>query len=162
MLGLSRRGRALWTPAANNSRNMSQEECLAAYAHEKATGTEFIAILGWLEEWMIGANERLMRRQQRENQERIAREKEMAEKRLRSGADCPWTQAVGVADLHCRRNGRLYRLRALDGKGPLEPKVEVFRVHYLEEKRGASIGRYRTRGDATKAINEIAYKDEWE
>jgi hypothetical protein len=53
-------------------------------------------------------------------------------------------------------------LRALDGKGPLEPKVEVFRVHYLEEKRGASIGRYRTRGDATKAINEIAYKDEWE
>ena len=137
-------------------------ECLPAYAHEKATGTEFIAILGWLEEWMIGANERLMRRQQRDNQERIAREKEMAETRLRSGADCPWTQAVGVADLHRRRNGRLYRLRALDGKGPLEPKVEVFRVHYLEEKRGASIGRYRTRGDATKAINEIAYKDEWE
>ena len=27
MLGLSRRGRALWTPAANNSRNMSQHLC---------------------------------------------------------------------------------------------------------------------------------------
>ena len=151
-----------WDEGCSAPDEAIKEECLVAYAQEKATGTEFIAILGWLEEWMIGANERLMRRRQRENEDRIAREKEMAEKRLRSGADCPWTQAVGVADLHCRRNGRLYRLRALDGKGPLEPKVEVFRVHYLEEKRGASIGRYRTRGDATKAINEIAYKDEWE
>src|SRR5208282_68829 len=115
-----------WDEGCTRPDEAIKDECLAAYAQEKAAGTEFIAILGWLEDWMIGAKERLTRREQRENQERIAREKEAAEKRLRSGADCPWTQTAGIADLHCRRNGRLYRLRALNGKGPLEPKVDVF------------------------------------
>ena len=83
-----------------------KEASFAAYAEEKATGTEFIAILGWLEEWTWGAEERLRRKREEERRERVEQDKRNAEARLRSGADCPWTAAAGFADLHCRKNAR--------------------------------------------------------
>jgi hypothetical protein len=37
----------------------------------------------------------------------------------------------------------------------------VLEVKSFEDKRGVSIGRYRTRTDASKAVLEVAYKPEW-
>lgn len=54
-------------------------------AEEKAKGTEFIAIPGWLEEWTWCAKECLAETRGA-GQKRIAREKRSAGARLRSGA----------------------------------------------------------------------------
>jgi hypothetical protein len=139
-----------------------KEGSFAAFAEEKANGTEFIAILGWLEEWSWGAEERLRRKREEERRKRVEQDKRNAEARLRSGADCPWTALAGLADLYCRKNARLFRLKVLDKDGsPLSPNFEVLEVRSFEDKRGVSIGRYRTRTDASKAVSEVAYKPEW-
>lgn len=140
-----------------------KESSLAAYAEEKARGTEFIAILGWLEEWTWGAQERLRRKQEEERHERIAQDKRNAEARLRSGADCPWTALVGFSDLYSRKNARLFRLKPFDKVDSVfAPKFEVLEVKSFEDKRGVPIGRYRTRSDASKAILDVAYKPDWQ
>jgi hypothetical protein len=106
----------------------------AAYAEEKTKGTEFIAILGWLEEWTWGADERLRRTREGERRQRIEQEKRNAETRLRSGADCPWTATAALAGLHCRKNARLFRLKTLDEvESPLTPKFEVLEVKSFED-----------------------------
>jgi hypothetical protein len=134
----------------------------AAFAEEKANGTEFIAILGWLEEWTWGAGESLRRKREEERRKRIEQDKQNAEARLRSGADCPWTALADLAEFYCRKNARLFRLKVLDAGGsPLSPRFEVLEVKSFEDKRGVSIGRYRTRTDASKAILEVAYKPMW-
>ena len=101
-------------------------------------------------------------RQKREHdrREQIAKEKQIAEARLRNGADCPWTAANGVSDMHCCKNGRLYRLRPLQATNKHEPAFEVLRVDHLEAKRGRVIGRYRTRGDASKAVAKVAWQED--
>ena len=140
------------------------EPSFAAFKEEKARGTEFIAILGWLEDWTWGAQERLRRRQEVERKERVEQDKKRAEARLRSGADCPWTPAAGIPDLHSRKNGRLFRLKQLEKADiPLAPRFEVLEIKTLEEKdrKGVPVGRYRTRSDASKAALEVAYKPEW-
>ena len=139
----------------------TKSDCLAQYAREKDAGTEFIAILGYLEDWMFGAEERLRQIREREHRERIEQEKHSAEVRLRSGADCPWTPASGVLGLHCRKNHRLFRLIERKTTGPLDPKFEVHEVKTLEDKRGNYIGQYRTRTDASKAVAEVAFKEAW-
>lgn len=139
-----------------------KEASFEAYRQVKATGTEFIAILGWLEEWTWGAEERLRRKREIDRREQIAADKRNAELRLRSGADCPWTQIAGDADLHSRKNNRLFRLRELKKPtSPLAPKFEVLEVTTLDAKRGTQIGQYRTRSDASKAVMEVAYKPDW-
>ena len=87
-----------------------KEGSFAAFAKEKAIGTEFIAILGWLEEWTWGAQESLRRKREERQRQRIEQDKRNAEARVRSGADCPWTALAGLADLYCRKNARLFRL----------------------------------------------------
>jgi hypothetical protein len=73
-----------------------REGCLRAYAEEKARGTEFIATLGYLEQWMANAGTELYEKRREQNQQRIAREKAASEVRLRTGADCPWTEVKSV------------------------------------------------------------------
>jgi hypothetical protein len=131
------------------------------YAREKDVGTEFMAILGHLEDWMFGAEERLHQKRAQENRERIERERHAAEVRLRSGADCPWTPASGIIGLHCRKNHRLFRLIERKPVRPLDPKFEVQEVKALEDKRGNHIGQYRTRTDASKAVAEVAFNQAW-
>ena len=138
----------------------AEAEALAVFAAEKAKGTEFMALLGYMEEWYWGAEERLRQKAEKERRERIAEEKRFAETRLRNGADCSWTSATGVADLHCCKNGRLYRLRALQTTGKFEPAFEVLRVDHLDAKRGRPVGRYRTRGEASKAVANVAYQED--
>ncbi len=65
-----------------------------------------------------------------------------------------------ISDLHCRKNGRLYRLRALQPTGKYEPAFEVLRVDYLDAKRGRPVGRYRTRGEASKAVANLSYQED--
>jgi hypothetical protein len=137
-----------------------EAETLAAFAEEKARGTEFIAVLGYLEEWYWGAEERLRQKRDKDRREQIAKEKQIAEARLRNGADCPWTAATGVTDLHCCKNGRLYRLRALQTTNKFEPAFEVLRVDHLEARRGRPVGRYRTRSDASKAVAHVAWQED--
>jgi hypothetical protein len=70
--------------------------------------------------------------------------------------------AAGLADLYCRKNARLFRLKALElGGSPLAPQFKVLEVKSFEDKRGVPIGRYRTRTDASKAVLEVAYKPGW-
>lgn len=137
-----------------------EAEALAAFAEEKARGTEFIAVLGYMEEWSHGVEERLRQKRERGRRDQIAREKQIAEARLRNGADCPWTAATDITDLHCRKNGRLYRLRALQPTNKFEPAFEVLRVDHLDAKRGRPVGRYRTRTDASKAVATVAWQED--
>jgi hypothetical protein len=134
----------------------------AAFEEEKAKGTEFIAILGWLEEWTWGADQLLRKKQEADWRERREQEKKRVEARLRSGADCPWSAAPAIADLHCRKNGRLFRLKPLEkGGSPLTPKFEVLEVKSLEDKKGVRIGHYLSRAEASKAVLEVAYNPDW-
>jgi hypothetical protein len=137
-----------------------EAEALALFAEEKASGTEFVAILGHLEDWQYGAEERLRQKAERENRERVEQEKRRAEARLRNGADCPWTAATGLPDLHCCKNGRLYRLKALKPATKFEPAFEVLRVDQLDAKRGQVVGRYRTRTEASAAVAKVAYQED--
>jgi hypothetical protein len=137
-----------------------EAEALAVFAEEKARGTEFIAILGYLEEWYWGAEQRLRLKREKERHERIAQEKQLAEARLRNGADCPWTAATDIIDLHCRKNGRLYRLRGLKFASKHEPAFEVLRVDSLDAKRGRPVGRYRTRSEANTAVANVAWQED--
>jgi hypothetical protein len=47
------------------------------------------------------------------------------------------------------------------GGSPISPNFEVVAVKSFGDKRGITVGRYRTRTDATKAVLEVAYKPEW-
>jgi hypothetical protein len=139
-----------------------KEASFAAYREERDRGTEFIAILGWLEEWTWGAAERLRRQQDIERRDRLETDKRNAEARLKSGADCPWTAAADYPDLHSRKNGRLFRLKVLEKTGtPLAPRFEVLEVSSFGDRRGTPIGRYRTRTDASRAVAEVAYNPQW-
>ena len=133
---------------------------MAVFAEEKGTGTEFIAILGYMEEWHVGAEERRRQKAAQDRREQIIDDKRVAEARLRNGADCPWTAATGIPDLHCCKNGRLYMLRALQTSSKYEPAFEVLRVDRLDAKRGRLVGRYRTRGEATAAVAKVAYQED--
>jgi len=137
-----------------------EAEALAVYAEEKAKGTEFVAILGHLEEWYWGEEERRNQKAMKEYQEQQAEKRRIAEARLRNGADCNWTPLDGMTDLHCCKNGRLYRLRALKPDNKHAPAFEVQRVDRLDAKKGRYVGSYRTRGDATKAVANIAWRED--
>lgn len=141
-------------------RSEVEAEAFAVFSAEKARGTEFIAILGYMEDWYWGAQERLRQKAEKERRERIAEDKRRAEARLRNGADCPWTAAEGIPDLHCCKNGRLYRLHPLKPAGKYEPAFEVLRIDYLDAKRGRSVGRYRTRSEASTAVAKVAYQED--
>lgn len=137
-----------------------REGCLAAYAEQKAAGTEMIAILGYLEMWMYEAGKPLHELRKQRDKERIAREKATAEARLRSGADCPWTEVRSIgAGVHCRKSGRLFRLAKASDLYP--GMLEVTQVKALDDKRGTYIGRYHTRSEATKVLVELVRKPDW-
>jgi hypothetical protein len=119
-----------------------------------------IAILGYLEMWMYEAGKPLHELRKQREKERIAREKATAEARLRSGADCPWTEVKTiVTGIHCRKSGRLFRLTKASDFYP--GMLEVTQVKTLDDKRGTYIGRYRTRTEATKVLLELIRRPDW-
>lgn len=136
-------------------RDEFKEGCLAIYDAEKAQGTEMPAIVGVLREHVEREEARLeaehaARYRQIKEDERLA-----AEQRLMSGADCKWTALGKEKVAHCRVNGRLYRLSPTDDK-----RVQLFRVDALDTPKGALLGRYLKRTDATKAVAQLAYQPE--
>lgn len=129
--------------------------CLALYETEKAAGTELAAIVGALQEYVDREEERL-RVENRERWRRHAEEERLAlEQRFLSGADCKWTALQRSKELYCRLNGRTYRL------SPTADKMwNLHRVAGQDDECGDLIGKYRRRGDATKALAQIAYAPE--
>ena len=132
-----------------------QPGCLALYEKEIAEGTDLPAILGLLREHVEREEERL-RREQQQRYERLRDEERMArEQRLLSGADCKWTQLQKSLHWYCRINGRTYRLSPTKDK-----KWNLYRVNSTSDEKGALIGKYQRRGDATKVVAEMAYQSE--
>jgi|GEM_PF-992924 len=130
--------------------------CLALYEKEKADGTELPAIIGLLREHIEHEDDRI--RAEREEQYRKWREEDRIarEQRLLSGADCGWTQLKNSLNWYCRTNGRAYRL--------LPTKDKMWHLHRVgsvsDNEKGSLLGKYQKRGDATKAVAEIAYQPE--
>ena len=133
-------------------RDEFQAGCLAIYEVEKAEGTEMPAIIGVLQEHVEREEERLRVEQQARYQELKRREREAAENRLRSGADCKWTPWPKTKDFYCRVNGRLFRL----SPGP-DKRLDLHEVETIETASEQMMGRYLKRADATKAVERIAY-----
>lgn len=130
--------------------------CLALYEKEKAEGTELPAIIQLIRSHVENEEERLRVEQQERYQQWREEERIGREQRLMSGADCTWTQLKGSAHWFYRANGRTYRL------SPTKDKMwNLSRVNSIsEEEKGALIGRYQRRGDATKVIKDMAYQPE--
>jgi hypothetical protein len=133
-----------------------REGCLAIFAQEKAEGTELPAIIGLLSEHVEREEERIRLEREARYKRMRAEERQQAEQRLLSGADCGWTQ-IGKAPIwYCRKNGRAFRLTQTPDK-----RWEMHRISGLSaEEKGKLIGRYGGRGDATKAVAQIAYLPE--
>ena len=109
--------------------------CLALYAREKDAGTELIAIIGAMRQWLEREENRLRAESDAAQRVRIEAERAARQNRLLSGADCPWTQVNGAKIWHCRRNNRLYRLSQMEGS-----RWILVRVAALDEKRGSESG----------------------
>ena len=129
--------------------------CEALYAEEKAAGTELVAIIQLMNDWMGKEIEQRMRQEWAERERRRAEMQELAEQTFLSGADCKWTKVGSSANLHCRVNGRTYRLFRAPDK-----KLEVWRVKSTDDAAGRLIGRYHGRPDATNAVGQVAYQSE--
>jgi hypothetical protein len=106
-----------------------------------------------MEDYLYLEGERLRGEWERDREARIQEEKAAAEQRLFSGADCKWTSLRYSKELYCRINGRLYRLQLDEDK-----RFELYQVNSVEDKKGAMIGIYRSRGDASKALKQVAYQ----
>ncbi|TBE45449.1 hypothetical protein ELH02_14235 [Rhizobium ruizarguesonis] len=133
-----------------------REGCLAIFNEEKELGTELSAIIGRIANFVLEEEERLrVEREQRYKRARVE-EQDAAEARLIAGADCKWTQLRGAPHFYCRTNGRTYRLSPTADK-----KWELFRVDRPSpDDNGEYIGRYGSRGNATKVVAEMAFQAE--
>jgi hypothetical protein len=76
------------------------------------------------------------------------------EEKFLSGADSGWTPVKGSVDLYCRRNGRAFRIARGRDK-----RWKLYRIKSLEDS-GDLLGTYQGRGDANKALQQIAYQPE--
>jgi hypothetical protein len=140
----------------NYARDEVREGCLALYRKEKAEGTELPATVRALAEYVEQEKERIRLEQEERFKRQREEERVAQEQRLLSGADCKWTQLRGSPCWYCRANGRTFRL------SPNKEKMwELYRVTSLSgEEKGTWVGKYGVRGDATKAVKEVAYKPE--
>ncbi|NII58332.1 hypothetical protein [Sphingomonas aerolata] len=137
-------------------RDELREGCLAVYEAEKTVGTEMPAMVSVLRDYIEKEKERLRLEQDANFRQLREAKAAAAEQRLLSGADCKWTSRQGTKDVYCRVNGRLFRLTITTDK-----RVELYQSEGLEAGRGALLGRYLKRGDATKAVALIAYQPEF-
>jgi hypothetical protein len=131
-------------------------ECLEIYQEEREAGTEMPAIIGRLAEYTSSQFNRL--REERYAEERLRSEKARLEResRLLSYADCPWTQIKGSQFAYCRKNGRLFQLKPNSDKS-----WTMYRVSEVNDlAKGEMIGRYRSRGDASKVVAKAAFEPE--
>lgn len=130
--------------------------CEAILQEEAAAGTELMAIIYRLRSHIDQEETRLHEERERAYRERTAAERMALEARFLAGADSKWTPVAGSKHLHCRMNGRVFRLvRGVDGKHELQ------RIVSHESEKGILVGRYARRSDATTAVREVAYKPDF-
>ena len=146
---------ALWDDYHSKPDEASRAGCEAFYDREKAAGTEMAAIVVLMAQYVADEAERV--RVLESEQRRARKEANAAELRetLLSGADCSWTTLDERTVAYCRVNGRLYRLTRAEDK-----KLEMERLTTVEDGSGRHIGRYQSRGDATKALERAAFMPE--
>lgn len=131
-----------------------RESCDALFLREKTEGTELPAIVGALQEHIEVEGRRLQAEREARYRAHQEEQRLALERRFLSGADCKWTPLSGSKQLYCRLNGRAYRLTPL-----VDGSCEVSRINQPQDP-GVPVGRYRRRGDATKAISVIAFSDD--
>ena len=151
---VKQRLRALWEePWAAYPNEELKESCLALYTQERAAGTELIAIIGALQEHIELEEDRLRREQ--DEAYRAAREAERLNRiqRFHSGADVGWTLIDASTSLHCRRNGRTFRISQTKDR-----RWQLYRTDKADED--IQLGLYGSRRDANKALDKMAYEPE--
>ena len=131
-----------------------RESCESLFLREEMEGTEFPAIVGALQEHIEVESQRLQAEREARYRAHQEEQRLALERRFISGADCKWTPLSGSKQLFCRLNGRAYRLSPL-GDGAFE----VSRITQPDDK-GVPVGRYKRRGDATKALTVIAFSED--
>jgi hypothetical protein len=152
---VKQRLRAIWEEAHNRYPNENVKDgCLALYERERAAGTEMMAIIGAIEEYIEPEEERL--RIEGEERYKLFKQEEQArlEQRFAAGADTPWIKIGHSQDLFCRKNGRTFRIA--QGK---DKRWSLFRITGADDS-GKLVGVYGGRGDANKALKQIAYEPE--
>jgi RNA polymerase-binding transcription factor DksA len=133
-----------------------EAECLAIYQAEKEAGTEMPAIIGRLADYTSAQFQRLRDERRAEEERRLDEARLERERRLLSYADCPWTQIKGSKFVYCRKNGRVFQLKPNSDKS-----LTLYRVQAVDDAAaGEMIGRYRSRGDASKVVAKAAYEPE--
>jgi len=133
-----------------------EAECLAIYWAEKEAGTEMPAIIGRLSDFVGAQWQRLRDEKRAEDAQRLEKARLERERRLLSYADCPWTQMKGSKFVYCRKNGRVFQLKPNSDKS-----LTLYRVQTVDDATsGKMIGRYRSRGDASKVVTKAAYEPE--
>jgi hypothetical protein len=132
-----------------------REACLEIYHRERAAGTDMPAIVGAIQEFVEEDREARRRAQQEAHRAQVKADRQAAEERLLSGADCKWTALGTSKRFHCRVNGRVFRLERQPDK-----KFDLVRVKSLDDEAGELVGRYAGRTEATRVIQEMAYKPE--
>ncbi len=131
-------------------------ECLAIYNAEVEAGTEMAAIIGRLSDYTLNQFERLRKEEQEEERLRLEEARLERERRVLSYADCPWTQIKGSKFVYCRKNGRVFQLKPNGDKS-----WTMYRVQEVDDlTKGEMIGRYRSRGDASKVVAKAAFEPE--
>lgn len=133
-----------------------REECLEIFEAESLSGTEMPAIIGRISEYVGKQWSRLYEERREAERQRLDAARQEREQRLLSSADCPWTQLQGSRCLYCRKNGRTFRLRQSTDK-----TWEMHRVNAVDDtEKGRLVGKYSTRGDASKVVAKAAYEVE--
>ena len=150
---VNQRLRAIWEEPYNRFPNDDVKDgCFALYVRERAAGTEMVAIIGAIQEFIESEEERLRiereaNYQQFKNEERV-RQVQM----FVAGADTPWIKLGASKDLFCRKNGRSFRIS--QGK---DKRWSLFRIANADDA-GKLVGVYAGRGDANKALKQIDYE----
>jgi len=135
-------------------RDELRDSCEGLFLREETEGTEFPAIVGALQEHIEVESQRLQAEREARYRAQQEEQRLALERRYLSGADCKWTPLSGSKQLYCRLNGRGYRLSPL-----VDGSFEVSRINQPDDK-GTPVGRYKRRGDATKALTVIAFSDD--
>lgn len=133
-----------------------RDGCLALYEKEKAEGTELPAIVQLMRDHLEREEERVRQEQEERRKRWLEEDRAGREQRLLSGADCTWTQLRNSVFWHCRLNGRTYRLSPTNDKMWHLHRVDTV----AEDQEGVLLGKYQRRGDATKAVKQMAYQPE--
>lgn len=115
------------------------------------------AIIGRISDHIGEQWQRLRNEEREEAAQRLESARVERERRLQSYADCPWTQIKGSKLVYCRKNGRVFQLKPNSDKS-----LTLYRVQEVDdEASGDMIGRYSTRGDASKVVAKAAFEPEY-